>query len=296
LPAKLLEGIIGKIRNVEKREAEIMRAKIYRVMVSALVLTGVAMFSCQKAGGLSKGTLDKVKARGKLLAGVKFDFKPFGYLNETGVNEGFDVEVAQYLGQKLGVPVELVKVTSESRIPDLLAGKVDLVIASMTHNLTREAQIDFSTTYFQEGQSLLVRQGGGIKGVKDLDGKTVAAVRGATSGLKLLSFAPRARLLLYDEYPAALKALQRGMVDALTTDRSYCVAAAADNPDLEVAGPAFTVEPYGIGVRENDSRWRDAINLALMQMQLDGTYEKLFKKYFQQAPAFKIEVLPGAGI
>ncbi|MDD5223729.1 MAG: transporter substrate-binding domain-containing protein [bacterium] len=273
-----------------------MKANIYRVMVSVLVLAGVAMFSCQKAGAPAKGTLDKVKARGKLLAGVKFDFKPFGYLNEKGENEGFDVEMAQYLGKKIGVPVELVKVTSESRIPDLLAGKVDLVIASMTHNITREAQIDFSTTYFQDGQSLLVRKGEKIKGLKDLAGKTVAAVRGATSSLKLVSFVPQAKLLLYDEYPAALKALERGMVDALTTDRSYCVAAAADNPDLEVAGPAFTVEPYGIGVRENDSKWREAVNLALMQMELDGTYEKIYKKYFHLEPGFRIEVLPGAGI
>lgn len=273
-----------------------MRAKICRIMVSALVLSGVAMFSCQKAGAPAKGTLEKVQARGKLLVGVKFDFKPFGYLNEKGENEGFDVEMAQYLGKKMGVPVELVKVTSESRIPDLLAGKVDLVIASMTHNLTREAQIDFSATYFQDGQSLLVRKGEKIKGLKDLAGKTVAAVQGATSGLKLITLAPQAKLQLFDEYPAALKALERGMVDALTTDRSYCVAAAADNPDLEVAGPAFTVEPYGIGVRENDSKWRDAINLVLMQMELDGTYEKLFKKYFPLAPGFRIEVLPGAGI
>ena len=273
-----------------------MRTRIYYAAVAVLVLAGITMFSCQKAGAPGKSTLDKVKARGKLLAGVKFDFKPFGYLNQQGQNEGFDVEVAQYLGKKLGVPVELVKVTSESRIPDLLAGKVDMVIASMTHNITREAQIDFSTTYFQDGQSLLVRKGEKITGLKDLTGKTVAAVRGATSGLKLITLAPQARLLLFDEYPAALKALKRGMVDALTTDRSYCVAAAADHPELEVAGPAFTIEPYGIGVRENDSKWRDAINLALMQMQLDSTYNKLFKKYFHSEPGFKIEVLPGAGI
>lgn len=260
----------------------------------ALVLAGSALLSCRSAP--SPSTMDLIGARGKLLAGVKFDFKPFGYLDENGENVGFDVEIAQYIAKQLELPVEFVKVTSQSRIPDLLENKVDLLIASMTHTVTRDAKIDFTMTYFEDGQSLLVRSGSGIRGLEDLEGKTVAAVRGATSGLKLLSFQPKSQLQLFGEYPEAVKALKSGMVDALTTDRSFCIAAADDNPGLEVTGGAFTVEPYGIGIRENDSRFRDFLNQALMQMELDGTYAQVYWKYFQQPPSFEIQVLPGAGV
>ena len=267
--------------------------KKFQVAILALALAGSALLSCRSAPPQS--TLDIIGARGKLIAGVKYDFKPFGYIDDNGENTGFDVEIARYIAKQLGVPAEFKKVTSESRIPDLLGGKVDLLIASMTHTVTRDNKIDFTITYFEDGQSLLVRKGSNLRGLEDLAGKTVAAVRGATSGLKLLSFQPKAQLLLFDEYPEAIKSLKSGMTDALTTDRSFCISAADDNPDLEVTGGAFTVEPYGIGIRENDSRYRDFLNQVLMQMQLDGTYTQLYWKYFHQPPSFEIQVFPGAG-
>ena len=273
-----------------------MKAKVPLATLAVLFLAGSVLTSCPSKAPVPESTLDAVKARRKLIAGVKFDFKPFGYLNEKGENVGFDIEIAEYIAKKLDVPVEFQKVTSESRIPDLLAGKVDLLIASMTHTQPRDTKIDFTITYFQDGQSLLVQKGSQIRGLEDLPKKTVAAVRGATSGLKLLSLQPQAQLLLFNEYPEALKALQSGMADALTTDRSFCIAAADDDPNLEVTGGTFTVEPYGIGVRENDSKWRDFLNEILMQMEMDGTYAQIYWKHFQVPPGFEIEIFPGAGL
>ncbi len=244
--------------------------------------------------------LELIQQRGKLLAGVKYDFAPFGFVDENGSVTGFDVDIAhEFAARWLNDPgaVELVRVTSDNRIPLLAAGEVDLVIASMTHKQERDDTIDFSQTYFLDGQSLLVREESEIQGVADLDGKIVAAIAGSTSIDNIRNQAQdlgiAIEVLPFQEYPSALAALKAGQVDVLTTDSVALSQFAKENPGLQVVGGRFTQEPYGIGVPNYDDQFRDLVNFTLQEMKQDGTYDALYEKWFGADPPYPIEIWPG---
>src|SRR6266550_4470471 len=147
-----------------------MAPGLVRTVVTLAALAATAL----SASAQTPGTLAKIKERGKLLAGVKLDTPPFGSLDDKNEPAGFDIDLVRKIGARIGVPVELVKVTSATRIPLLVSGNVDLVAASMTHTRERDRAIDFSITYYTGGQSLMVPQASVITGIKDLGGKQVA--------------------------------------------------------------------------------------------------------------------------
>ena len=246
----------------------------------------------------------EITSRGRLIVGVKYDFPPFGFIDEEGIVGGFDVDIARALAERwLGDAdaIELVRVTSDNRIPLLAAGEVDLVIASMTHKHERDDLIDFSQTYFLDGQSLLVRTSAigvpELATVADLDGKLVAAIDGSTSIENIQSAAHtsgiKIELLPFQEYPPALEALKAGQVDALTTDSVALARFAGENPGLAVVGGRFTQEPYGIGVPNFDSELRDLINFTLQQMKEDGVYDAIYARWFAEDTPYAIEIWPG---
>ncbi|WP_456397607.1 transporter substrate-binding domain-containing protein [Desulfurobacterium sp.] len=263
------------------------RVKSIYLTLFALLIAFVSFFPAKA------GTLDKIKQRGYMIVGVKYDFKPFGFVNEKGEVVGFDVDLVKYIAKKLGVKVKLVQVTSKTRIPMLESGSVDLVAASMTHTRKRDLPIDFSISYYFDGQAILARSDCTAKSYKDFAGKRVAAIQGATSGPNFKRVQPKAQIVYFQEYPQALMALMKGKVDAITTDYSWCATQAKDSHGrLKVIGEPFTYEPYGMGVRENDSDFRDAINFAIQDAVTDGTYAKIYKKWFGKEPTRLPEVWP----
>jgi polar amino acid transport system substrate-binding protein len=259
-------------------------------MILALMSLGVS--------ALGASRLDMVKKRGVLVAGVKFDAPPFGFVDRKGRNVGFDNDLARYLADKLGVKLKLVQVTSKTRIPLLINGHVDLLIATMTHKRKRDEAIDFSITYFLDGQKLLVKKGSGIKETADLAGKVVATVQGSTSEKNIAKAQSKARVLTFQEYPQAFLALKQGKADAVTTDSTILLGLKKGDPQYEIVGEFFSSEPYGMGVPENDSQWRDYINFALMDWWNSGQYKKTYAKWFgpdsryHMGLSFNMEVWP----
>ena len=248
-----------------------------RVVVFTLTLTLILVLG---TAAFAQSALDKVKSKGVLVAGVKYDAPPFGFVDETGAVVGFDIDVTKYIADKLGVKLSLVQVTSKSRIPMLQDGTVDMLVATMTHSKARDETIDFSITYFFTGQKLLVKESSGIQSIADLAGKTVATIQGSTSEINIRKAQPTAKILVFQEYPQAFLALRQGKAQAMTTDASILAGFAGMYPGYAIVGPNIAPEPYGIGIRENDSTWRDAINLAIMEMWESGTYHKAYEKWF----------------
>jgi ABC-type amino acid transport substrate-binding protein len=246
----------------------------------ALAVTFAAGFTATAQA--PQGTLAKIKERGKLLAGVKLDTPPFGFLSDKNEPVGFDIDLVRKIGERIGVPVELVKVTSPTRIPLLVSGNVDLVAASMTHTRERDKAIDFSITYYTGGQSLLVPQASPIGSVKDLGGKQVAVQQGTTLEKNIAAAAPTAKVL----------ALAQGRVDALTGSLHVLQGFRKDNPNFKIVGELFSVEPFGIGVRQGDSDLRDEVNFAIQDLWTSGEYATLYRKWFGSDPTTPIEVWP----
>ena len=256
-------------------------------LLPTLLLTpGVARAQAQA------DSVSKVKARGKLLAGVKFDTPPFGYLDDANVPTGFDLDIVRAVAAHIGVPVEFEKVTSVSRIPLLLSGNVDLIAASMTHTRERGRAIDFSLTYYTGGQSLLVAKDSPITGVESLAGKRVAVQQGTTLEKTIAQLAPGARITAFREYDAAWLALTQGRADVLTGSLTILQGFAGHNPGFKIVGGLLSAEPFGIGIRKGDWAMRDAVDETLQDLWVSGEYAKLYKARFGSDPTTPIEVWP----
>jgi len=250
---------------------------------SVLMLVMALALFLSFGSALKADTLEDIKAKGVLVAGVKDAVVPFGFVDEkTKELVGFDVDICKEIAKKLGVRIELKPVTSATRIPKLSQGMVDLAACTMTHKLSRDDVIDFSITYFMDGQKLLVKKGSGIKSYHDLAGKKVGSAKGSTSEKNIKEVQPDCTVLSFEGYPQAFLALKQGKVSAVTTDSVILVGlkGSDDNPDnWEIVGDFFAKEPYGIGVRENDSNFRDFVNRCLIEMWNDGTYKKIYDKW-----------------
>ena len=263
-----------------------------RVTTALLVILIAALLGAAEAPARAEDTLETIKARHKLIAGVKNDTPPFGYLDEKNEVVGFDVDLVREIAKALGVELELVKVTSPTRIPLLVSGNVDLSAASMTHTREREGAIDFSITYYTGAQTLLVPDGSPIKGLKDLAGKTVAVQQGTTLEKTLAQAAPEAKIQSFRDYTTAWLALRQGRADAFTGSYDVLRGFAREAPGFQIVGAKFSLEPFGIGMRHGDWQLRNAVNAVLQDLWISGRYQEIYRKWFQVDPDVPIESWP----
>lgn len=235
-------------------------------------------------------TLDKIKERGKLVVGVKYDLNLFGLKNpETGEVEGFDIDIAKGLAKKIlgdENKIELKEVTSKTRIPMLNNGEIDAIIATMTITEERKKEVDFSDVYFMAGQSLLVKKDSNINGIADVnkEGVTVLTAKGSTSAQNIRAKAPKATVLEFENYAEAFTTLKAGQGDALTTDNALLFGMAKQDPNFRVVDETFSEEPYGIAVRKGDKELLEVINEYLKEIKANGEYDKIYEKWIGEKP------------
>lgn len=240
---------------------------------------------------LSADRLEDIKSVGIMNIGVKYDFKPFGYLDYKGRLVGFDIDLAKLIASKMKVSIKFFQVTSKNRIPRLLKGDIDIIIASMTHKRSRDKDIDFSISYFYDGQSMLVQENEIGTSYRDFKNRKVGSIKGSTSGQNFKKLMPEARVVYFSEYPQALRALKKGNIDAVTTDYVWCMTQMNDSKGtLKTIGEKLSYEPYGIGLPQNESRLRDTINTAIQDIVKEGVYTELYEKWFGYKPT-KLPVL-----
>ncbi len=244
---------------------------------------------------VEKNVIPDIKARGKLIVGVKFDQPLFGMNNPISKRvEGLDADFARAFAKALlgsEDKVELVEAVSANRVPFLQEDKVDLVIATMTVTPDRRKQIDMSDTYYLAGQRLLVPKGSPIKSVDDLAGKTVATNQGSTSETQLVAKAPTCKPLLFKGYSQGFEAVKNGQADALTTDDAILFGFVATAPDkFEVVGPQFSSEPYGVGIKKGKPDLTAFVNAELAKMKADGRWQAIYDKNIK--PVSKVAMTP----
>lgn len=260
-----------------------------RNWVAVAVLIVASAIGCAVSSSpATAGALDEIKARGKLIAGVKSDFKPFGYLEANGEHVGLDLDIARKFAKALfgdENQVELVPVTSAQRIPSLLSKKVDIVIASMTVTEERKKQVDFSEPYFLSGSLMLVPANSRIASLADLRGKIVGVVQGTIQVGDMEELAPTSERVRFDKVNEALFALKSGQTDAFTQDDILVITLARDNADLKAVGDPFKPRPFGIAVRKGESDLLDWVNEQMGVLRNDGSFDLLWKKYFGDVEA-----------
>ncbi|HZS84646.1 MAG TPA: transporter substrate-binding domain-containing protein [Stellaceae bacterium] len=258
-----------------------MRRGFFGGLAVALVLFALAVPAHADA-------LANIKSRGKLLAGVKYDTPPFGFVDSANQLGGFDIDLVREIAKSIGVSVDFVKVTSPTRIPLLVAGNVDLVAASMTNTPERAQVIDFSITYYTGAQRLVVPVGSPIHGPKDLDGKIVAVQQGTTLERNLAQVAPGAKALPFRDYNSAWLALREHRADALTGSADILRGFIKNAPGFTLVGERFSVEPFGMGVRKGETALRQVIDDTLRRLWKSGRYQELYRKWFGVDPEIPI--------
>lgn len=270
--------------------------KKFKRIVAALgmlSLLALVLTACGSRQSLSQqDVLQNDRASNTITWGVKADTKLFGLMDvKDNQVKGFDVDIAKAITKRIlgkNGKAKFVQVTSQTRIPLLKNGNIDAIIATMTITPEREKQVDFSNSYFDAGQSLLVKDGSKIKSVKDLNksGTKVLGVTGANSVANIKKFAPKARVLELSDYAQAMTALKSGQGAALTTDNGILYGMATQNPGYKVVGGAFTKEPYGIAINKGQGDFKTEVNKALKEIEADGTYNRILKKWFGNVAGF----------
>jgi ABC-type amino acid transport substrate-binding protein len=227
-------------------------------------------------------TMGKIKAKGKLVCGTKFDVIAFGFKNPTTNEvEGLDADLCREIAKAIGVPPEFVEAVSANRLPFLKEDKVDIVISTMTRNADRLKEIDFSKIYYVAGQKILVKSDSPHKTVEDLATAKVKVCsgEGSTSEKNLQTKGIlQANIVLFKTYSEAAQALLDGRCEAVSTDDSILFGLASQNTGLEVRGEAFTKEPLGIGIKKGKDDLVQFINGVLDAMVADGRWKALYDK------------------
>ncbi|MFD2728115.1 transporter substrate-binding domain-containing protein [Enterococcus camelliae] len=266
--------------------------KIYTLLFLLLALTTLG--ACKNASAASQNILETAKESKQIVWGVKNDTKLFGLMDISSREvKGFDIDIAKAITEEIlgrdGNAV-FVEVTSKTRIPLLKNGNIDAIIATMTITDERKKQVDFSNVYFDAGQSLLVAKGSAITSVKDLtSANTVLVVKGSTSAENIRKAAPDAKVLEMENYSEAFTALQAGQGDAVSTDNAILLGMASENDHYQLVGGTFTNEPYGIAINKGQKDFLDAVNKALSDLHANGTYDKIYDKWFPNDDSGKAE-------
>lgn len=248
----------------------------------ALLALGLVVLSSSSNG--IAGTLQEVRNRGKLIAGVKTDFPPFGFLDQKGAHKGFDIDLARAIAKALQgneETVEFVPVTTGNRIAMLTSKKVDVIAATMSITEERMKEIDFSTPYFMSGQMILIRGDNKITAYQDLGGKKVATIQGSIGDAAIDQMVPNVVRVKFEYNFEALQALKDRQVEAFVQDYVLLSNLLQENPGLKIAGlKPFRPTPYSLGVRKGDKEWLDFINSTLTMIAQSGESEKLLDKWF----------------
>ena len=223
-------------------------------------------------------TMARLNQAGAVTVGTKFDQPLFGLKNLEGKPEGFDVEIAKLIAGELGIAadkVTFVESVSANREPFIEQGKVDFVVATYTINDKRKQVVSFAGPYYVAGQDIMVAKGNPeqIAGPDDLAGKKVCSVTGSTPAENIRTNYPDASLTEFDVYSKCAEALKNGQVQAVTTDNVILLGLISQDPEaFELVGKPFTEEPYGIGLKKDDTEFRNFINDTLEKLYQDGRW------------------------
>ena len=186
------------------------------------------------SSGAGYRTLEDIQADGKVIIGVFSDKAPFGYVDDAGTYQGYDVEFANRLVQDLGTEVEWVATDPANRVPFLESNKVDIILANFTVTEERAEKVDFSLPYMKVQLGVVSPDSALVKSMDDLKDKKLIVVKGTTAETFFEAEYPDIELQKYDQYADAYNALLDGRGDAFSTDNTEVLAWAKENPGFTV--------------------------------------------------------------
>lgn len=272
-----------------------MKKKILGVLLAVSIIAGViagcgnsnttqnGAENARQASATAKArTLDEIKKSGKIKIGVFSDKNPFGYVDENGKVQGYDVYFAKRIAKDLlgsEDAVDFVYVEAASRVEYLKSAKVDITLANFTVTDERKEQVDFALPYMKVALGIVSPQKAEITNVNQLKGKKLIVVKGTTAETYFSKNYPDVTLVKFDEYQEAYDALLDGRGDAFSTDNTEVLAWAKQNKGfvvgVESLGDIDTIAP---AVQKGNTELLNWLNDEIKTL----AKEKFFHKDFDE--------------
>ncbi|GAA0178630.1 ABC transporter substrate-binding protein [Clostridium sediminicola] len=242
--------------------------------------------SDKASGSAQEGdiSLSRVQDLGKITVGLDDSYPPMEYRDDDNKLVGFDIDLAEAIGDKMGVEVEYVTTEFSGILLALQSSKFDMILSALSITDERKESIGFTDAYVQGGPILVTLKDSGIEKAEDLDGKVLGCQMGSTgqnAAEESLSFTKE--LKKYSKITEAIMDLKNERVDAVIMDAQvggYYLAKDTDSDVFKVLDEMVNEEPMGIGLRQEDKELTESINKAIAELKEDGTLSNLSQKWF----------------
>lgn len=223
-------------------------------------------------------TVQEIKDSGVIRIGVFTDKAPFGYIDENGKNQGYDVYFTDRLAKDLGVQVEYISLDPASRVEYAETGKADIVAANFTVTPERAEKVDFSLPYMKVSLGVVSPDGAVIKSVEELKDKTLIVSKGTTAEYYFSKNHPEVKLQKYDSYADAYNALLDGRGDAFSTDNTEVLAWAKSNPGFTVGIDSLgDVDTIAVAVQKGNTDLLNWINNEIKELRKENFFHEAYK-------------------
>ncbi len=260
--------------------------------LSLLLVVLIAVFTFQ-VGSTFAGALEEIQKRGSLRVGMEPGYMPFELTSKKGEIIGFDVDMAKRIAKAMDVKLELVSTAWDGIIPALLTNKFDILMSGMTLTQQRNVSINFAQPYVVIGQTILLNKkfAGEISSYKDLNDPkyTVGSKLGTTGEQATKRMISKAKYISYETEQEGVLEVVNGKIDAFIYDLPFNAVAFGQRGagKLIHLDKPFTSEPIAWAVRKGDHDFLNWLNNFLFQVKIDGTYDKIYKKWFQDTTWLK---------
>jgi polar amino acid transport system substrate-binding protein len=251
------------------------------VLLAALLALPLALPALHAARADTLADVMKAKT---IRIAVPQDFPPFGSVGTDLKPQGYDIDTAALIAERLKVKLELVPVTSANRLPYLQTKKVDLVISSLGKNAEREKAIDFSAAYAPFFSGVFGPAKLAVKSAADLKGKSIAVTRGALEDLELTKVAPEgADIKRFEDNNTTMTAFLSGQTELIATGNVVAAAIIAKNPPNKPETKFIIKEsPCYIGLNKDEPKLMAKINEIIAAARKDGALNKISMKWLGQ--------------
>lgn len=221
---------------------------------------------------------------GKLTMSTNAAFPPYEMTDDNGNYVGIDIEVAEAIADKLGLELQVDDMDFDAALLAAQTGKSDMVMAGVTVTEERQTVMDFSNTYANGIQVVIVPEDSDIASIDDLTGKAIGVQRGTTGDLYCSDTVENGgfgaeNVTPYPDGLTAVQALNNGQVDCVVIDNAPAQEFVEANPGLKILDTEYANEEYAIGVAKGNTAMLDAINGALEELKADGTVQSIVDKY-----------------
>lgn len=273
-----------------------MKKKAYFTLVLLLAFTLFLSACGQKGDKASENKesgsdlLQQIKDGGTLKVGLMGTYQPYNFLNEKKEMDGFDADIAKEMAKRLGVNVEFVAQEFSGMVAGLKTEKFDVVISQMTITDERKKQMDFTDPYITNSVKVIVQEDNNtVKSVKDFKGKNIGVGLGTNDETylrtELLPEVGDFTIKTYDDVITSLKDLDSGRIDA-TINNMYALKPVVESNGFKIkaVGEPVKSDEAGIAIRKGNESLLKELNKHLADMKEDGTYNKIFVKWFGEEP------------